>query len=116
MLFKDTYFVVKLFIASKPQRKYRSCAGCMAYGFVPVFNGSLKAKNKPPLFQSFIILDKHLITKHTQPEVLSLNQDHSVPKRDHIHESSCSIRKLNMNLGSVLNKECVLSHRINSDE
>lgn len=39
-----------------------------------------------------MILDKNiLITQHTQPEELSLIQDHLAPKRDHIYESSCSI-------------------------
>jgi len=41
MLIKDPYFVVKLFITSKPQWKYWTCAGCMAYGFVSFFNASL---------------------------------------------------------------------------
>lgn len=44
-----------------------------------------------------MILDNNiLITQHTQPEELSLIQDRSVPKRDHIHESSCSILVLNI--------------------
>lgn len=41
-----TYFLVKFFITCNSQRKYRSGASCMAYGFVSVFDGSLKERRK----------------------------------------------------------------------